>query len=299
MDERPMTRVCETTPLTEDEISQYHENGFLMIYDAIDPCALENLINDFDKWLLESSNHSKSFGKQMDGRPRFSLEAGHSKEKPALRRVASPVELSESYLEIMRNGKAVDAVCQLIGLNIKFNNSKINSKQPGTNTKVKFHQDFMFEPHSNDDLITVLFFLTEVTLENGPLVVVPGSHLGPLYSHWHNGVFTGAVSEDVALNAQRQAVTCHGPAGSACLMSTRLLHGSEVNFTRSARTLYIVEYCAEDAYPLQDNHIPSIYTGEVVRGESTNRVRCTNYEMEIPEYPKNASFFEQQKREIK
>ena len=82
-------------------------------------------------------------------------------------------------------------------------------------------------------------------------------------------------------------------------MSTRLLHGSEVNFTRSARTLYIVEYCAEDAYPLQDNHIPSIYTGEVVRGESTNRVRCTNYEMEIPEYPKNASFFEQQKREIK
>ena len=66
----------------------------------------------------------------------------------------------------------------------------------------------MFEAHSNDDMITVLFFLDDVTEENGPLEVVPGTHTGPLFEHWHEGVFTGSVS----LWAPRpKAVPCSYP----------------------------------------------------------------------------------------
>ena len=38
----------------------------------------------------------------------------------------------------------------------------------------------------------------EVTEENGPLQVVAGTHCGPIHSHWHGGVFTGAVADEVA-----------------------------------------------------------------------------------------------------
>jgi hypothetical protein len=34
--------------------------------------------------------------------------------------------------------------------------------------------------------------------------------------------------------------------------------------------------------------------GELLRGEVSNRVRCTNYQMLYPEVPTGASFFDQQ-----
>jgi phytanoyl-CoA hydroxylase len=194
----------------------------------------------------------------------------------------------------MRDNVALDAVAQLIGPNIKFNNAKINSKHPGSKTNIDYHQDFMFEPNSNDDLITVLIFLDDLTEQNGPLNVVPGSHKGPLYGHWHDQVFTGTVSSAIASKAESDALPCYGPAGSACLMHTRLLHGSGPNYSKQSRTLYIVTYSAEDAYPLQRNSIPSVNAGDIVRGKLTNRVRCSSYEMDFPEMPTGPSFFEQQ-----
>jgi len=284
-------------PLTDSQIHEFETEGFTLLDNALDKNMLGNLDRDLNEWVTESRNHKNSYGEQIDGRPRFSLEPDHCYESPALRRIASPVELSLSYLHVMRHGLAVNAVAQLIGPNIKFNNAKINLKHPGMATKIDFHQDFMFEPHSNDDLITVLYFLDELTPDNGPLEIVPGSHRGPLYDHWHDGVFTGSVSPAVAASAQDNAISCFGSAGSACLMSTRLLHGSAPNRSSEPRTLYIVEYCAEDAYPLQANHIPSKFAGEIVCGEPTNRVRCSDYDMEFPEFPTGASFFEQQARQ--
>ena len=283
-------------PLSEEQVAQFRDQGYLLLENALEPEILSGLNSDFDHWVEESREHSDSYGSQLDGRPRFSLEPGHSCEHPALRRIASPQELSEKYLEVVRNSKAVDAVAQLIGPNIRFNNAKINSKHPGTATEVKFHQDFMFEPHSNDDLITVLYFLGDLTPENGPLEIVPGSHRGPLHELWHDGKFTGAVSEGISASTGSDAIPCYGDAGSACLMHTRLLHGSAPNLSDSPRTLYIVEYCAEDAHPLQANHIPSKQAREVVRGVETYRVRCSPYEMIMPEFPGGASFFEQQSR---
>ena len=280
--------------LTVGQINQFNKDGFLLMEDVIPLNILQRLNLEFEQWKEESRKYTKAYGETFDHRPRFDIEPGHSADQPALRRIASPVEISNSYLEFMRDNRGLDAVADIIGPNIRFENSKINSKQPGSATKVKFHQDFLFGPHSNDDMITVLYFLDDVTELNGPLEVVPGTHKDPLYVHWHNGVFTGAISDDIASHVTSRAVPCYGAAGSACLMHTRLLHGSAPNLSDAARTLFICEYHAEDAKPFQDNHIPSKYMYEVVRGEATGRVRCSEYEMILPEVPTGASFFEQQ-----
>lgn len=282
------------TVLSQTQIDSYWANGFLYLEDALTTDQLDGLVADFVAWVEESKRYADDYGITVDERPRFDLQPGHSAERPALRRVASPVEVSDNYLDVMRNSRALDAVTQLIGPNIEFNNSKINAKHPGTATEVKYHQDFLFQPHSNEDLIAVLFFLDDVTLDNGPLNVVPGSHRGPMFDHWHDGEFTGAVGADVEAKHVPTAVPVHGPAGSACLMHTRLLHGSAPNQSERPRTLFISEYRAEDSKPLDVNHLPSRYEGELVRGEHTNRVRCSSYEMEFPEVPTGASFFSQQ-----
>lgn len=286
-----------TAVLDDDQINRYWSDGYLVVPDALTPQQLAALRTDFDRWVDESRAKTEPWGLTLDGRARFDLEPGHNAEQPALRRVASPIEVADSYLDVIRTAPAVDGVAQLIGPNVEFNNSKINSKQPGASTHVKFHQDFLFQPHSNEDLVAVLYFLDDVTDDNGPLTVVPGSHRGPMLDHWQDGVFTGAVDSAAAVTASDNAIACTGSAGTACLMHTRLLHGSAANHTAEPRTLFIAEYRAEDSLPLQVNHLPSSYEGELVRGERTGRVRTSAYEMIVPEVPTGASFFDQQAKQ--
>ena len=41
---------------------------------------------------------------------------------------------------------AIEAVADLMGPDLRFHHSKINSKLPGSATTVKWHQDFTFDP---------------------------------------------------------------------------------------------------------------------------------------------------------
>ena len=280
--------------LSKEQKSEFWNNGVITIEDAVTPTELAGLQKIFSEWVEESKSHDSDYGKTLDGRPRFDLEPGHSSKKPGLRRVQSPEEISQTYENVMRNSRMTDCVAELIGPAIRFHHGKVNSKLPGTATKIKFHQDFLFQPMTNDDLITALLYIDDVTLENGPLEVVPGSHKGPLYSHWHNGVFTGSVDDEITEKYSKDVMKCVGKAGSVCLMHSSLLHGSAPNLSNKSRTLYIVTYYAEDAIELSQNHLPSRLTHSIIRGKPSGRVRCSEYEMLIPEVPKGTSFFSQQ-----
>jgi len=280
--------------LSQNQKKQFWSDGFLLVENAINDRQLENLKKTFLDWVNDSRNYKTDYGETMDGRPRFDLQPGHSSDVPGLRRIQSPEEISEVFADVMRNGRSVDMCAELIGQGIRFHHGKVNSKLPGTATKVNFHQDFPFEPMTNDDMITCLLFIDDVTLENGPLEVVPGTHKGPLYSHWHNGIFTGSVSDEILAEHEDKIIRCTGKAGSVCLMHASLLHGSAPNLSNKSRTLYISTYYAEDAIELSPNHLPSTLTHELVRGEASGRVRCSTYDMQLPEVPKGTSFFAQQ-----
>ena len=155
-------------------------------------------------------------------------------------------------------------------------------------------QCFVNGQDSNDDLVTALLMVDEVTAENGPLDVLPGSHTGPIHGLWHDGRFTGAVDPSVAEQSQRDSVRCTGRAGTVCLMHTRLLHGSAPNLSPRPRTLFISVYSADDAVKQSPSPMPNQYEGLVVAGEKTNRVRTVPYEIELPQLPSTGSFFDQQ-----
>lgn len=280
--------------LTPDQIAFFETNGYLVVEDAVTEAQLAALRADFAGWVEESRRETGPYGAMIDGRPRFDVEPGHTVERPALRRVSSPQDVSAAHHDVMTASGMVEAVADLIGPNVKLHHAKINSKLPRTPTKVEWHQDFPFTPHSNDDLITALLMVDEVTEANGPLEVVPGSHRGPIEPLWHDGRFTGAVSPEVTARCIADAVLCTGKAGSVCLMHTRLLHGSAPNASDAARTLFIVVYAAEDAVPLCDNPVPSPTEGLLVAGVVTGTVRTTPYAMRLPQKPKGASFFTQQ-----
>ena len=280
--------------LTPQQQRDFDRDGFLLVEDAVDTVQLAALRRDFAGWVEESRSHAAAYGEMIDGRPRFDLEGGHHAERPALRRVNSPQEVSAAYADVMSASRMTGIVADLIGPNVRFHHAKINSKLPGAATAVKWHQDFAFTPHSNDDLCTALLFVDDVTDENGPLEVLPGSHRGEIFSLWHDGKFTGAIDDAVAAQAQAKSLRCTGRAGSVCLMHTRLLHGSAPNRSARPRTLYICVYSAEDAWPLSPNPVPSRLAGAIVAGVATGRARSMPFELQLPLVPKTASFFNQQ-----
>lgn len=280
--------------LSQEQIAFFHANGYLMVEDVVTPDQLAAMRRDFAGWVEESRSQTAPYGKTLDGRPRFDLEPGHAADRPGLRRVASPAEISDAFYDVMANSRMVDAVADLIGPNVKLHHTKINSKLPGTKTVVEWHQDFPFTPHSNDDLVTALLMIDEVTDDNGPLEVLPGSHKGPIESLWRDGRFTGAVDNATAERCAASALRCVGKAGAVCLMHTRLLHGSAPNRSDRPRTLYIAVYSAEDALPLADNPLPSRNEGLIVRGEATGLARGSAFTLRLPQKPKGASFFTQQ-----
>jgi phytanoyl-CoA hydroxylase len=167
--------------LNESKKSEFWENGVVVVESALSAEALKPLREQHRQWIEESRQYTGPFGEMLDGRPRFDVEPGHNADSPALRRIASPEEISDDFLGLLEQGPLLENVAALLGDNLRFHHAKLNSKLPGSGTTVKWHQDFTFDPHSNDDCITAMLFLDDITSEIGPARVVPGSHRGPLY----------------------------------------------------------------------------------------------------------------------
>ena len=117
--------------LSQSQIEQFWRDGVLTVADAVSPGQLKCLQSDFDGWVEESRSHRQAYGTSFDGRIRFDLQPGHSAEKPALRRVQAPTEISEAYYDAMANSRMTDMVTELIGPNVQLHHTKINSKLPG------------------------------------------------------------------------------------------------------------------------------------------------------------------------
>jgi ectoine hydroxylase-related dioxygenase (phytanoyl-CoA dioxygenase family) len=278
--------------LTQDQIEAFWRDGYICVPDAVTPDQLNAMRNLIAEWVEESRQHAAPFGPEtIDGRPRFDMGAEHSPETPALRRINNPSDCYEPYADVMRNAAVVDMVADLIGPDVKFHHDKINLKLPGSNTEVHYHQDFLFTPHSNDDVVTALIMLDDVTEENGCLKVVPGTHRGDLYSLFDGDVFTGRMAAGITAEMKAVDLPVTGKAGSVCLMHTRLAHGSDPNHGERPRGLYICVYTAADAVPLAKNPMPNPNEGSIVRGRKARKARLTIAEVELPEQPKSASFF--------
>ena len=279
--------------LTHVQQDQFWCDGYLVVEGAVDNDTLARLRAQMDAWTEESRKHTKPYGEPtVDGRPRFDLEENHGAERPALRRINNPVEISDQFYKVMTDAPMVDMVATLIGPDVKYHHCKINSKLPGSQMVVHYHQDFPYTPHTNDDVITALLLLDDVDEGNGCLMVVPGTHKGAIDSLYESGEFTGKVNPLLEEGYLKRQVPIEGKAGSVCLMHTRLLHGSETNLsTDRRRAIYLCVYSAADAIPIARNPMPSKLEGTIVRGQASQTARMVPLEVELPQQPRSASFF--------
>ena len=278
------------TMLGEDQIRQFREDGYVVARGLLDSARVARLTGELDAWIEESRAQSANYGETMDGKARFDLEAGHSADQPKLRRVANPADISEAYREALWDGPIVDAVADLIGPDVKFHHCKLNIKLPGMETRVDYHQDHAYDPHTNDDMLAMVLLLDEVSEDNGCLRVVPGSHR-ERYSHYRDGKFVGATDPGLDAEFEARSLPITGRPGDVCLLHTWTVHGGGPNRSTRPRRLLLCDYTAADAVPLTAPAVPSPHTGRIVRGRASRIARLTAGTIELPSPYEDDSFF--------
>ena len=278
--------------LTKAQIEAYTHDGYVVVSEFIVNNKLQVMRADLDKWIEESKDYKENYGETPNGKARFDLESGHCAENPKLRRVANPVDISQAYRDVLFEGPAVEAVVDLIGPNVKFHHCKLNIKLPGMKTRVDYHQDQPFDLHTNDDHVTLLVLLDDMSEENGCLRILKGSHQGPRYSHYEGDEFIGKVEEKVQEICRRESSKIEGKAGDICLMNTWCLHGGTANLSQNPRRMLICDFTAADNYPLMQPIVPSEHTGRIVAGKATRQVRFREGGvLELPKHYESDSFF--------
>ncbi len=276
--------------LAADQVQQYCEEGWVLVPGAADASALAALNKQLDAWIEESRGQTGNYGRLPDGKARFDVEPDHTAEAPRLRRIGNPVDISDVYREFLWDGPFPDMAVDLYGPDIRCEYSRINVKAPGSGFKVYFHQDHPFEPHTNPDVVVTLFFLSDMTEENGCLCVVPGSHR-ERYSHWQDGKFTGTAAPDKQDDFWARAIPVTGTAGDVLLMDTWMLHASRVNQSTGDRRMLICDYAAADSIARGPMKIPTDVGPKIVRGQDTRTVRLCGETLEMPENYTEDTFF--------
>lgn len=277
--------------LTREQYDAFWRDGVLMAAGAVTPDALAALRAQLDAWIEDSRGHDGAWGDTGHDFPRFDVEAGHGAETPRLRRVNNPAEIAATYEDATFASAMTAMVTDLIGPAVKYHHGKINVKLAHTQSRVGLHQDYSYTPHTNDDLITALLLLDDMTAENGPLTVSAGSHHGPQISLWQDGRFSGLISAEEQTRVAPAMQPLTGKAGDVCLMHTSLLHGSEPNRSDQRRALFISVYSAADAFMLCPSPLPNAFEGRMVSGEPARIARMTRNEVELPALTHRGSFF--------
>lgn len=273
--------------LAQEQIDFYHKNGYLGLENMLSDTEIAELRRVTDEFVEKSRTVA-------DHTDVFDLEPGHSPEAPRLRRLKSPIEQHEVYRKTLHHEGILTVVSQLIGYGLRCNGNKLNMKLPAFGSPVEWHQDWAFYPHTNDDLLAVGVALDDMTEENGPLLVIPGSHKGPIYDHHQDGHFCGAVT-DPAFSADG-AVAVKVKAGGITIHHARALHGSTPNRSDNPRRLLLFQYCAIDAWPLTGFTDWEAFNNTIVRGEPTNQPRLADVPVRMPEPPslRSGSIYETQ-----
>lgn len=229
--------------LTQAQRAAYDRDGFIVVPDVFSPAEIAELRGATDGFVAGAARVTANDDI-------YDLEETHSAAEPRVRRLKAPHLIHPAYFRASRNETVVAILKDLWG-SVRFDTGKLNMKSAGYGAPIEWHQDWAFYPHTNDDLAAVGIMLDDVDTENGPMLVVPGSHKGPVHDHHGpNGRFCGAMDPERCDLDLSRAAPCLGRAGSITVHHVRAVHGSATNFSGRPRRFLLFQYRAADAWPL-------------------------------------------------
>jgi phytanoyl-CoA hydroxylase len=267
--------------ISAKQFESYRENGYLVVENVLDAQMLDR-VRAVTAELVAKAKGLTTHNEIYD------LEPSHTPDEPRVRRIKTPHKWHPLFCEIARSPRMAEVLKALLGPSVRLHGTKLNIKSPKYGSPVEWHQDWAFYPHSNDDLLAIGVMLDDVEIENGPLLVMPGTHrVNKVWDHHFEGRFCGAMDPTATPDLDySKAVACTGKAGSCSFHHVRLVHGSAQNTSERPRHLLLYECAAADAWPLTNLNFGSLedFDGRMLFGESTIEPRMEKVPVRMP-YP--------------
>ncbi len=276
--------------ISDAQQDAYRRDGFIVVPDLLGPKELSELRQVIAELLAGAAaidTHTAV----------YDLEPGHSRAEPKVRRIKTPHKVHPAFDAVVRIPAVMEVLTRLIGPDLRLHSSKLNVKAAKYGSPVEWHQDWAFYPHTNDDLLAIGVMLDDMDLENGPLLVTPGSHKGPVWNHHgEDGRFGGLVDPSDIKNEIAQAVPLTGRAGSMSFHHVRALHGSALNTSNRSRNLLLYEVAAADAWPVLGVGDLDEFNRQLLSGKPTLEPRLAPVPVRLPLPPaaRQGSIYENQ-----
>lgn len=209
--------------LSADQLERYRAEGYLSPVPALSPLESEAARANLDD-LMENT---------------ASLADPGTRHKPHLH--------SKWVSDLVRHPRVLDAVESILGPNLLIWRSVFFVKLARDPHYIAWHQDSAYWGLSTEDEVTAWIALTESTVANGCLQVVPGSHKRPTVPHGlqfaENNLLVRGQKALVDV-AEGDARRLELRPGEMSLHHVRMLHGSDGNASDGPRIGLAVRYIA-------------------------------------------------------
>jgi phytanoyl-CoA hydroxylase len=272
------------------EVEAYKRDGVIVVPDVLDSQILARM----RQVVAELVAGAAAITEHTDV---YDLEPGHTPANPRVRRIKTPHKVHAVFDEVARSPQVIAILKALLGPRLRLHGSKLNMKSAQYGSPVEWHQDWAFYPHTNDDVLAIGVLLDDTDLSNGPMLVSPGTHTGPVWNHHGaDGRFAGLIDPDQIRAEIGRAVPRMGRAGSMSFHHVRALHGSALNSSDRPRNLLLYEVAASDAWPLMGVKDFDEFDSRLLAGGSViePRMAVAPVRMPLPPPLRSGSIYETQ-----
>ena len=174
------------------------------------------------------------------------IDAYEATRGPLRNTLRNKTHLVFTWLDrLIRAPAILDAVESVIGPNILCWGSGFFIKDARDESFVSWHQDSTYWGLEPPDIVTAWVAISDSTVANGAMRVIPGSHLHDQIPHRDTFAPANLLSrgQEIAVEVDlAQAVPLELRAGEMSLHHVRLIHGSEPNPSDHRRIGYAIRY---------------------------------------------------------
>lgn len=232
-------------PLTREQISAYHEDGFLIVKSVFSGEEID--------LLRERARHDK----QLDDHSIQRADGAGGVSRLAIWNHPG----NGIYGMFARCEPMVGLAQQLLGDEPYHYHSKMSIKEPRIGGAWEWHQDYGYWYQNGvlkPDLCSIMIAVDPATRENGCLQVIRSSHKLGRIDHKQSGTQAGADMERVQVALERmELVYCEADPGDIIAFHCNTLHRSDANLSANPRWGMICCYNARSNDPYKDSHHPT------------------------------------------
>ena len=154
--------------LADEQFERFLRDGFVNAGPVFPPARIAAITREYDRLV---NHESQVLGNERDGVFPYRAMLNYR---------------NDLFAQCIGDPALLELVVQLLGPNVRFWWDQGINKVPGAGSTIAWHQDNGYTRGHIAEYLTCWIALDDSTLENGGLMVIPGSHrLGQREHEWH------------------------------------------------------------------------------------------------------------------